>query len=89
VLFYDNVLQAYRSDRWTGFTPQPSDHGDLLATYGPYSFMSIKPVTGAGGGDGGGGGSTAIVIGGIVAAVVVIGGVVLLTRRRESGDDQA
>jgi peptide/nickel transport system substrate-binding protein len=92
VLFYDNVLQAYRSDRWTGFTPQPSDHGDLLATYGPYSFMSIKPVSESGGGDGGGsggGGSTGIVIGGIVAAVVVIGAVVLLTRRRGSEDDRA
>ena len=36
VLYYDNVLQAYRSDRWTGFVPQPAQDGDLLSTYGPY-----------------------------------------------------
>jgi peptide/nickel transport system substrate-binding protein len=91
VLFYDNVLQAYRSDRWTGFTPQPADHGDLLATYGPYSFLTIEPVTGSGGGGGGdgGGSSMGIVIGAIAAAVVVIGALVLLTRRRGSEDDRA
>ena len=49
VLFYDNVLQAYRSDRWTGFVQQPAEDGDLLATYGPYSFLSIRPVAAAGG----------------------------------------
>jgi peptide/nickel transport system substrate-binding protein len=89
VLYYDNVLQAYRSDRWTGFVQQPKVNGDLLATYGPYSFLSIRPVAESGGADSGGGSSTAIIVGLVVAALVVIGGVVLLTRRRDNEDDRA
>ena len=92
VLYYDNVLQAYRSDRWTGFVPQPSEQGDLLATYGPYSFLSIRPVSQSGGSGGGGddgGTSTGLIVGLAVAAIVVIGGIVLLTRRRSSEDDRA
>ncbi len=45
VLYYDQTLQAYREDRWTGFTPQPSDGGDLLASYGPHGFVSIEPLS--------------------------------------------
>ncbi len=91
VLFYDNTLQAYRSDRWTGFVPQPKEQGDLLATYGPYSFLSVRPVTAAAGAtsDGGGGMSTGLIVGIAAAAIIVIGGIVLLTRRRGSEDDRA
>jgi peptide/nickel transport system substrate-binding protein len=92
VLFTDDALQAYRSDRWTGFTPQPAHHGNLLGLYGPASFMSIEPVSGGGGGgggggvaDGGGGGSTGLVVGAIAAAIVVAGALVMLIRRRRGG----
>ncbi len=88
VLFYDNILQAYRSDRWTGFVPQPKEQGDLLAT--PYSFLSLRPVADSSGGASGGDGvSTALIIGLVAAAIVVIGAIVLLTRRRGSEDDRA
>ena len=30
VLWYDNWLQAYRSDKWTGFVKQPSGNGTIL-----------------------------------------------------------
>jgi peptide/nickel transport system substrate-binding protein len=90
VLFYDDRLQAYRSDRWTGFTPEPADHGNLLGAYGPSSFMSIEPVgpsgAGAGANAGAGGTSIGIVLGAIAAAILAIGGVVLLARRRGQGD---
>lgn len=45
VLYYDTNLQAYRSDRWTGFVQQPTEGGDLLAGYGPVSYISIHPVS--------------------------------------------
>lgn len=45
VLYYDTNLQAYRSDRWTGFVKQPQPDGDLLAAYGPFSYISIEPVS--------------------------------------------
>ena len=87
VLFTDDVLQAYRSDRWTGFTPQPTDHGNLLGVYGPASFLSIQSVSGGGGGGAGGGGegSTGLAIGVVAVSIVVAGSAVVLTRRRRGG----
>ena len=50
-LYYNQTLEGYRSDHVTGFTPQPADtatvKGDALATYGPFSFISIRPVVGS------------------------------------------
>jgi peptide/nickel transport system substrate-binding protein len=42
--YYDD-LQAYRSDRFTNFKPQPAPDGVLLFQYGTYSYRSIEPVT--------------------------------------------
>ena len=83
VLWYDNYLQAYRNDLWTGFVKQPTDGGSILFQYGHYSDLNIQPVSaGQAGGDEGG--SSAIVWV-IVAAVVVvvIAGVLISRRRRE------
>jgi peptide/nickel transport system substrate-binding protein len=44
--YYDN-LEAYRSDRFTNFKPQPVPDGSLLFQYGTYSYKAIKPVTAA------------------------------------------
>jgi peptide/nickel transport system substrate-binding protein len=41
--YYDN-LEAYRSDRFTNFKPQPEPKGSLLFQYGTYSYKSIEPV---------------------------------------------
>ena len=46
VLWEEPTLQAYRSDRWTGFVQQPTGDGDLLASSGPFSYISIEPVSG-------------------------------------------
>jgi peptide/nickel transport system substrate-binding protein len=98
-VYYDNP-SAYRSDRWTGFTPQPAPDGALLFQYGTWSYQSITPVTGDGGSGDGTGGSTAgdstssggglnpalIVVGVLVAVALVVGGV-LIGRRRPSDAD--
>ncbi len=83
---YYDYLQAYRSDRFTGFVPQPSPDGAILFQYGIYSYMNIKPVTaGAGGGASDSSSNTAPVVGGVAAAVVVAGlAGWFLTRRRRS-----
>ena len=91
VLYYGDTLEAYRTDQVTGFTPQPADtattKGDLLATYGPFSFISIRPVAG-GQGTGPKGVSTGIWLGLGAAAVLVIGGWTIL-RRRKGNDEEA
>ncbi|MEK9665232.1 MAG: ABC transporter substrate-binding protein, partial [Candidatus Nanopelagicales bacterium] len=42
--YYDN-LEAYRSDRFTGFVPQPEGNGSLLFQYGTYSYENVQPVS--------------------------------------------
>jgi peptide/nickel transport system substrate-binding protein len=88
ILYNAEMLQAYRSDRVTGFLPQPAKDGDLLATEGPLSFISIRPVTGAAA-EGSGSISASVWILGVLAVAIVIGGVVLLSRRRQNDEDAA
>lgn len=97
-VYYDN-LEAYRSDRFTGFLPQPEPNGSLLFQYGTHSYRNIRPVTAqdkASGGGGGnkqassedGGSSTNLVGGALVVALVVVGGLAyLFGRRRRSEQD--
>jgi peptide/nickel transport system substrate-binding protein len=47
VLWYSNTLQAYRADRWQGFTPVPSKQGDIWSSFGfgPYgSRVNVAPL---------------------------------------------
>ena len=94
VTFYYDNLEAYRSDRFTGFQPQPAPDGSLLFQYGTASYQSVRPVTeeDAKGGGGGGNadaaaasdeGGNSVAIGVIVAALVALGvGGFLLARNR-------
>ena len=86
VLWYDNWLQAYRSDKWTGFVKQPSENGTILFQYGHYSDLQIQPVSAAGPGAGADDGIQPIVWIALVAAVVAIGAIVI-TRRRRSEEE--
>jgi ABC-type transport system substrate-binding protein len=90
VIWNDALLEAYSAD-WTGFLPQPDPDGDVLATYGPLSFINIRPVTGtsAGGGSSSSGIPAGVWIGILVAVIVIIGGGLLLRRRREADEDEA
>ena len=92
VLYYDQTLQAYREDRWTGFTPQPSDGGDLLASYGPHGFVSIEPLSAesqeAAARESAGGIPTAVWAAIVAGALLVVFGA-LVFRRRASREDRA
>jgi peptide/nickel transport system substrate-binding protein len=87
MLWYDQQLQAHTKG-WTGFVRQPTDGGDWLATYGPLSFISVRPVAAATGETGGGGSSTGLIIA-IVAAVVVLIVAFVLVRARRREEDEA
>jgi peptide/nickel transport system substrate-binding protein len=48
VLWYIDTLEAYRSDRWTGFQQTGGEQGALWSTYGfgPYgSRLTVEPVS--------------------------------------------
>jgi peptide/nickel transport system substrate-binding protein len=88
VTFYYDDLQAYRSDRFTGFRPQPDPGGVVLFEYGIYSYLNITtPQAAAASGDDGGSGVPLIPI---AAGVAVIGaaGVLVALRRRSTQDER-
>ncbi|HKO84862.1 MAG TPA: ABC transporter substrate-binding protein [Actinomycetota bacterium] len=88
VTFYYDDLQAYRSDRFTGFRPQPDPGGVVLFEYGIYSYLNITtPQAAAASGDDGGSGVPLIPI---AAGVAVVGaaGVLVALRRRSTQDER-
>lgn len=87
VLFYENGLQAYRSDRFTGFVSQPAEQGSVVYQFGAYSYMNIEPVNGAAADSGqeSSGVPTAVWIGLAVAAAALIG---VFSFRRSKSDAQ-
>jgi peptide/nickel transport system substrate-binding protein len=92
VLWYPPLYQAYRTDSFTGYRPQPSPKGDLLDGYSRDAALLIRPVSeeqAAAGGSTAARGIPAGVWIGIAAAVVALFLIMLLLRRRGSGEDRA
>ena len=83
---YYDYLQAWRTDRFTGFVPQPDPDGAVLFQYGIWSYLNIEPVSdeaASGSGSGSDDSSSAMLVGGVAGAVVLVGlGVWLVGRRR-------
>jgi peptide/nickel transport system substrate-binding protein len=86
VLYYYANLEAYRSDRFTNFQPQPDPKGSLLFQYGTYSYRYIEPVTATAPTSSS---STGLWIGLAAGALVVLGlGGFLVTRSRRTAEDR-
>jgi peptide/nickel transport system substrate-binding protein len=90
VLFYLPLFQAYRTDTFTGYVPQPQPRGDLLTGYSRDAMLSIRPVSEEAAA------STTETRGippgvwiAIGAAVVILIVVLLLVRRRGGAEDRA
>jgi len=87
--WYPNSLEAYRSDRFDGFTLQPKDGGIIASQAGYWGFLTVEPVEasdGAAASDSGGV-STGLIVTGVVIGVIVIGAVIfVLVRRRKMAD---
>jgi peptide/nickel transport system substrate-binding protein len=89
ITFYYDDLEAYRTDRFTGWVPQPSGDGALLFQYGTWSYRNIRPVVAAPGSSSSSGGTnpTVWVLVGVVV-VALIGGAFTIGRRRGTADDR-
>ena len=79
VTVYNQIGEAYRSDRWQGFVPQPDPGGVLLFQYGHANYLNLAPVTVDGvasGGSSSGDGidSGAVITLGLVGIVLFVGG---------------
>lgn len=86
-------LQAYRTDRFTGFVRQPEGTGPVLFSNSSPSYWSLKPVSatssGAAGGNGGsddGGGSAGMIAVIVLVALALAGGTWVVLRRRTADE---
>jgi peptide/nickel transport system substrate-binding protein len=81
VLWYPPTFQAYRTDSFTGYKPQPAPKGDLLIGYSRDAALRLRPV-----GEGTAVRETRGVPAGvwiaIVAGVLLLALVIVLVRRR-------
>jgi peptide/nickel transport system substrate-binding protein len=79
---YSSVGEAWRSDRFEGFVPQPKPGGVMLQQYGADNYLNVKPVAGeSGGGDNVNGALVGAAVAGGVGLAALVG--VLLFRRRD------
>ncbi|HSS67653.1 MAG TPA: ABC transporter substrate-binding protein [Nocardioidaceae bacterium] len=79
VTAYTSIDEAYRSDRWTNFQPQPDPGGILLFQYGATNYINIKPVVedaAAGGGSGKLSGGDILAIGVVMVLLFLAGGAI-------------
>ncbi len=90
LLYYYDDLQAY-SDRFTGFVPQPADHGVLLFQYGTWSYQNIhlasEDVASGRTSSSSSGSRTPLVIAFVAGLLLLAGGTVAVRRRRTDDAD--
>jgi peptide/nickel transport system substrate-binding protein len=88
VLFEDADLQAYRTDRFTGWTRQPAETGPVLFSNTSPTYFLLQPIEGGTGDDDGGMG-TGVLVALIGGGVIVLGvGASLLLRSKKSQDER-
>lgn len=83
---YADTLEAYRSDRWTGFTKQPANRGMISGQQGNWAWLSATPADQQAKEED----SNTGVLLGTGGAVVVVGAVagLLVLRRRRTADER-
>jgi len=84
--WYANGLEAYRSDRFEGFSLQPKNEGIIANQSGYWGYLTVAPVSdeAAAAADGP---NVGLIVTGVVIGVLVIGGIVfVMMRRRNSAD---
>jgi peptide/nickel transport system substrate-binding protein len=93
MMYFQSLLEAWRTDQVTGFLPQPSDSGDVfgeaLFGFGPFSVINIRPASATSGGAATKGASSTVWIVLIVVLLAVVGGVAIVRRRRVDDEDRA
>ncbi len=83
--WYANGLEAYRSDRFTGFSLQPKEGGIIANQSGYWGYLTVQPVGDEAAADSGP--NVGLIVTGAAVGVLVIGGLVfVMLRRRNSAD---
>jgi len=88
ILIYEDQLQAYRSDRFTGYVAQPTDGGSLIRQWGPVSYVHIRPVSETQAAAAAGSTKVPTLVWIAMVAVAVAVAAVLSRRRRSASGDK-
>jgi len=88
VFDYDNVLEAYRSDKFSGFGKQPEPDGQILEQTGYWGVYGAVPADSAAAASSDSGSGATVWIVGAAVLVVLAGGGIALARRGKSADDR-
>jgi peptide/nickel transport system substrate-binding protein len=81
ILWYNTNIQAFRTDRWTGYSSvPPGGHGAALRNMLRMSYIDLKPRTAAT--TQSGRGAAGVIVAVVAAAVIVVVAVIFLLRRR-------
>lgn len=83
VLAYPGSVQAYRTDRFTGWVPAPGPTGYLVFGYGSWSYVSVRPVATAAAAPEASGAPGWVWVAAAAVAIVVVLGVVVRRRGEE------
>lgn len=88
VLFYKKNLEAYRSDRFGGFTKQPAGTGSIMEQNGYWGYYSATPASASSSDSDSGGFPAWATVLIIVLVVAAAGGAVVARRRGTAADDR-
>ncbi|MEU4252754.1 ABC transporter substrate-binding protein [Amycolatopsis sp. NPDC026612] len=89
VLDYQNALEAYRSDKFAGFTTQPQPKGAILEQSGYWGVYGATPVGAENTASSGGSGNTVLwIVIGAVVVLVLVGGGIAFSRRGKTAEDR-
>jgi peptide/nickel transport system substrate-binding protein len=88
---YNNIsqnpdLQAYRTDRFTGWLRQPAEVGPVIFSNTSPSYFNLEPIEGAS--SGGGGMSTAAIAALVVAGLMGAGIIAFVVLRRRTAEER-
>ena len=86
VLYHDADTQAYRTDRFTGWTQQPKDVGPVVFSNSSPSYFNLRPIEGASGGDDSSNTGLLLGIGAGVVLLLAVGGLLVARARRTSDE---
>ncbi len=86
VLYYQNSLEAYRSDRFSGFTAQPADGGVITGQQGYWGYYGARPTAAATTSRAADDRTTLLVLAGVVLVAGAVG--LLVARHRRATVDE-
>jgi peptide/nickel transport system substrate-binding protein len=88
IFYYDNQTEAWRTDKFTGWTKTPTtaDPGQIAYTFSNEGYLNLRPVSSREATSSAGGTSPLLYFGLLLVGAVVVAVVVVLVRRRSAED---